>query len=272
MSDPSTTASVLQSAVWNLCFGLQCAPRYWGLSFHRTSFIASGRMSAKIDILTVGYANMIDASGDGPKGADQKKFMRATGSCCLVRSGGMNILFDTMGPWEKDQLVAKLANHNVHPGDIHYLVCSHTHPDHIGNVNQFTSAKKHFLGTSVYTNDEYDLNQFEPIGSYTFPLANDNTVEVIRYQNYELDRNLSIEPTPGHTLECISLIVDNCDSRGRVALAGDLFERQEDVKDAEIWLAAGSQNPDLQRAHRDKIIKRCDYILPGHGPLFKVDR
>lgn len=226
-------------------------------------------MSVKIDILTVGYADMIERSGQGPDTV--QKFMRATGSCCLVRSSGMNVLFDTMGPWEKDQLVGALARHKVHPDDIHYLVCSHTHPDHIGNANLFTSARKHFLGTSVYTNDEYDLNLFEPTGSYTFPLADGSTVEVIKYQNHELDKNLLIEPTPGHTMECISLIVDNCENMGRVALAGDLFERQQDVQDEGIWLAAGSQNPDLQRAHRDSIIKRCEYILPGHGPLFKVE-
>lgn len=235
-------------------------------------------MSATIDILTDGYANIIEKRNEHDQ--QTKKFMRATGSCCLVRSSGFNILFDTMGPWEKDQLVDKLARLKVHPDDIKYLVCSHNHPDHIGNANLFLRADKHFMGTSVYTGDEYDLNCFEPIGSYTYQLnkkagdtsQDDATVEVIKYENYKLDKNLTLEPTPGHTLECISLIVNDCEKLGIVGLCGDLFERQEDLNDDSIWLGAGSQNPDLQRAHRSSIMRKCDFILPGHGPLFKVEK
>lgn len=236
-------------------------------------------MSAKIDVLTVGYATMVAKDGD-QNSKSKNKFMRATGSSCLVRSTGLYVLFDTMGPWEKDQLIDKLANLKIHPTDINILVCSHTHPDHIGNVNLFTEAQRHFLGTSVYTKDEYDLNCFEPIGSYTYQLnkkgsvsnREEASVEVIKYQNFDLDKNLIIEPTPGHTMECISLIVNNCESKGKLALVGDLFERKEDIEDDSIWLGAGSQNPDMQRAHRDSIISRCDFILPGHGPLFKVNK
>lgn len=225
-------------------------------------------MSAKIDIIAEGYANMIEPGGTSSESS--KKFMKATGSCCLVRSNCTNLLFDTMGPWEKDKLLGKLNELKIHPDDIHYLVCSHSHPDHIGNINLFTKARKHFIGTSVYSEDLYDLNCFEPVGSYKFTSQRGNETEVIKYANYQIDSNLTIEPTQGHTMECISLIVNNCETYLRVGLVGDLFECEQDVTDEGIWLAAGSQNPELQRANRSNIYNRVDYIVPGHGPLFKT--
>lgn len=219
-------------------------------------------MSARIDILSTGYAIA----------TEDNKFMAADGSCCLVRVGQINVLFDTMGPWQRDQLINKLAELKIHPDDITHVVCSHSHPDHIGNLNLFTKQNPiHFVGTSVYKGDRYDLSCFEPTGSFKYrsPRMTED-LEVIAYKNFELDSNLSVEPSQGHTMECVSLIVDNCETYGKVALVGDLFEKEEDVQDEGIWLAAGSQNPDLQRANRAKTYNKVDYILPGHGPLFKT--
>lgn len=222
------------------------------------------RMATRIDILAIGYAK--------PVKINNKNNMAACGSCCLVRVGQTKVLFDTMGPWERQTLVDKLAEFKIHPDDIDHIVCSHSHPDHIGNLNLFTKRNPtHFVGTSVYSQDLYDLNCFEPIGSYKYrsPKVPDD-FEVITYQNHQLDSNISIEPSQGHTMECVSLIVSQCETYGTVGLVGDLFEREEDVLDESIWLAAGSQNPDLQRANRSRIYNKVDFVLPGHGPLFKT--
>lgn len=218
-------------------------------------------MATKLDVLQVGYA-------DQPKPLQ----MRASGSCCLVRSGKSKIIFDTMGPWEKDKLLDALAKHKIHPDDIEYLICSHSHPDHIGNNNLFSKAKMHFVGMSVYEHDIYDLSCFEPMGSHTYKTVRDEEIVVITYKNYNIDAHLTIEPTPGHTLECISLFLDNCDSFGSVALTGDLFEREADITDEGIWLSAGSQNSNLQRAHRARVYNHVDYIVPGHGSMFKTNQ
>mgnify|MGYP000862439952 CR=1 FL=1 len=228
-------------------------------------------MAAKIDVITSGYATILQSEqNQGGQPAAPNKYMKASGSCSLVRSNRINVLFDTMGPWERDHLVSSLSELRIHPDDIHFLVCSHSHADHVGNLNLFTRAKKHFVGTSVYTNDVYDLNCFEPIGSYTYKSKERKSeYEVVTYQDYSLDENLTLEPSHGHTMECITMLVSNCEQYGTVALAGDLFERKEDVDDESIWIGAGSQNLDLQRANRSRIYNKVDYILPGHGKLFK---
>lgn len=227
-------------------------------------------MSSKIDVIAAGYAYMLNSPDQAQEGTDI--FMKATGSCCLVQSGGTRVLFDTMGPWERDLLLERLSKLKIHQNDIDYLVCSHSHPDHIGNINLFTNARKHFIGTSVYSQDVYDLNCFNPIGSYKYKTKRNVEVDVLKHKGYQLEKNLTIEPTKGHTMECITLLVENCDNYGLVGLVGDLYERQEDIDDESIWLLAGSQDPDLQRANRAQIFNRVDYILPGHGPIFKVDK
>ncbi len=55
-----------------------------------------------------------------------------------------------------------------------------------------------------------------------------------------------------------------------VYIAGDLFEKEEDLQDPEIWKSAGSDNPELQIKNRNRVLREANFIVPGHGPMFKV--
>lgn len=50
-----------------------------------------------------------------------------------------------------------------------------------------------------------------------------------------------------------------------------MFEKYEDIEHPNIWLDAGSENPDLQSKNRLKIAEIADWIVPGHGKKFKVN-
>ena len=50
---------------------------------------------------------------------------------------------------------------------------------------------------------------------------------------------------------------------------GDLFENEADLDDSSVW-RENSEQPDKQEVNRDKVLKMADYIIPGHGPIFKV--
>ena len=53
------------------------------------------------------------------------------------------------------------------------------------------------------------------------------------------------------------------------SIAGDIFECQEDIQDESIW-KANSNNVETQKNSRKCLVEIADYIIPGHGPMFKV--
>lgn len=97
--------------------------------------------------------------------------------------------------------------------------------------------------------------------------------------DYIIDETISIKSTPGHTLSCVSVIVNsalipdlNATNPAVVVVAGDLFEKKEDLYNENLWLDAGSENPYLQRKHRMQVSNIADFIIPGHGGAFAVDK
>lgn len=61
---------------------------------------------------------------------------------------------------------------------------------------------------------------------------------------------------------------------GNDVIQGDLFEYDKDwvtTDTSEAW-EPWSQDKELQEKSRAKIWKLADYIVPGHGDMFKVDK
>ncbi|BES97661.1 Metallo-beta-lactamase superfamily [Nesidiocoris tenuis] len=157
-----------------------------------------------------------------------------------------------MTPWDGNYILKRLKEFDLTPGDIQFVISTHGHSDHVGNNNLFLSAR-HIVGRCIsYRTTYFD----EPFS---------------RGDEYVIDpESLRVISTPGHTLACVTVLVKT--DEGLVAIAGDLFEKLEDVYNEYVWLGAGSENPDLQRHNRAKIIQLADYIIPGHGPRFKVTK
>ena len=88
-----------------------------------------------VHVLQEGYSRLRD---DG--------VMTANGTSTLVKGGKFNIVVDTLSPWDRDVLVQQLAKHGLSPADITHLVCTHGHPDHVGNNNLFVAAVQHVVG------------------------------------------------------------------------------------------------------------------------------
>lgn len=78
---------------------------------------------------------------------------------------------------------------------------------------------------------------------------------------------MEVLPTPGHTDSDVSVIVKNT-RYGTVAITGDLFEKAADLAREDLWKAY-SEHVELQRESREKILHIADYIVPGHGAMFR---
>ncbi|CAL1269294.1 unnamed protein product [Larinioides sclopetarius] len=198
-------------------------------------------MTITVDVIKNGYSE-IDL---------KKNIMRANCTCTLIKESNVLIIVDTLTAWDRLVLEKELENRNIRVGDITHVVGTHGHSDHIGNLNLFTHAQ-HIVGQSISCKDEYLLHSFED-------------------SPFNITENIEIIATPGHTLSDVSVIAKNTDL-GTVAVVGDLFEKEEDIFNSALWkITAGSENPKLQYQNRSKILNLADYIVPGHGPMFKQE-
>ncbi|XP_056639837.1 metallo-beta-lactamase domain-containing protein 1 [Diorhabda sublineata] len=170
-------------------------------------------------------------------------------SCVLIKTTPC-IIIDTMTSWDEEKLLNALNEEGIYANDIKFVISTHGHSDHIGCNHLFKSAT-HIVGYSVSHRDEY----------FTEPDFRNN-------EEYVINEHVKVVPTPGHTLQDVTVLVETVD--GLIAVTGDLFEKYEDLDDDCVWLNAGSDSETLQRENRRKILDIADYIVPGHGAMFKV--
>ncbi|GFO48912.1 metallo-beta-lactamase domain-containing protein 1 [Plakobranchus ocellatus] len=175
--------------------------------------------------------------------------MRASGSVTLLKGHQKNILVDVGSPCDKEEILQGLQKLNVRPDDIHYVVCTHGHPDHVGNVNLFPKAVL-IMGYNIQLGDQYYMHDFK------------------RGIPYEIDEEIEVWPTPGHTCEDVSVVAKKT-NLGTVVAAGDLFECEADLDCPSLWQEQ-SHNPHQQERSRLEVLRTADFIVPGHGPMFQV--
>jgi glyoxylase-like metal-dependent hydrolase (beta-lactamase superfamily II) len=191
----------------------------------------------KIKVLIEGYARKTGNS------------WLASSSTTLVKSNNKNIIVDP--GCNRQKLLEGLLKHGLKLTDIDFVVLTHGHTDHTLLTGIFENAK-------VLNPEEiYD---------------GDNQTE---HNNKIPGTDLEIIQTPGHSPEHCSLSVPT--EEGIYIVAGDVFwwmdgEKQE--IDIEKKDQAHPEEVDMERLieSRKKLLKLADYIIPGHGKMFKVEK
>ncbi|XP_051915394.1 metallo-beta-lactamase domain-containing protein 1 [Hippocampus zosterae] len=173
---------------------------------------------------------------------------RADGTVTLITGDGNNILVDTGGPWSRDFLVESLRKKGLEPGDIHLVVGTHGHSDHVGNLNLFPSAVV-IVGYDLSRGDIYRPNK------------------MAQGHAHVVDEHVCVVPSPGHSGQDVSVQVKGT-SVGTILVAGDLFDC---CADDDTWRDL-SLNPAAQETSRQQALRTADIIIPGHGLPFRVLR
>ena len=168
-----------------------------------------------------------------------KNKFRAASNITLIKDNGKNILVDTGSFGEEKKIIQGLKKESLKPEDIDIVVITHPHSDHIGNNHLFTKAA--FINS--------------------LGVIKKNTFFLIRRER-KITKNVKFLKTPGHALEDRSVLVNT--EKGKVAVVGDLF-----------WKAPGDkliivESRKKLRESRKKILKMADWVVPGHGEMFKV--
>ncbi|XP_076752573.1 metallo-beta-lactamase domain-containing protein 1 [Xylocopa sonorina] len=195
----------------------------------------------EVIVLFSGYSTKLD---DGT--------MKANCSCTLIKAS-KNIIVDTMTAWDREKIIQALAEHNVTPDKIDYVVCTHSHADHIGNNNLFLNAE-HIVGTCVHRGELFFDRSF-------------------KNGEYQICPEVKVITTPGHTPDDVSVLIETTISGKSIcfAITGDLFEKEEDIQNPSIWKELGTSELQKTQSHmRSLIINLANFIIPGHGQMFAV--
>lgn len=194
---------------------------------------------ASIKILIEGYAKKLENG------------FIASSTTCLITTGDKKIITDP--GCNREKLLAALENENLSFDAIDYVFLSHCHPDHILLAGLFKKAKfVTFDSNLIYDGDT--LTEFD---------------------KHVLGNDIEILETPGHVLEHLSLLIET--PQGKVAIAGDTIwwlddeEQVFDVNQKDQAQVKGMNMADLVES-RKKLIEIADYIIPGHGKMFKVQK
>jgi glyoxylase-like metal-dependent hydrolase (beta-lactamase superfamily II) len=179
----------------------------------------------RLYVLYCGDIVLNDASSFTP-GASGPGALSVT--CYLIKHGPDWVLWDTglpdslvgmpdgmksnAGVWtSKRTLASQLAELGLKPSDIRYLALSHSHPDHVGNLNLFPQA------TLVVQKAEYDWVQ--PFGGPRFK-PEQPAIKTEGDRDLFGDGSVMLISTPGHSPGHQCLLV-RLPKTGAVLLSGD---------------------------------------------------
>ena len=191
----------------------------------------------KVKVLIEGYAREIE------------KGWLASSTVTLVQSDDKNIIVDP--GCNRKKLLEELSNNNLKPADINFVLLTHAHGDHSLLAGIFENAKV-ITPTEIYENDNQVESQDKIPGT-----------------------DMEIIQTPGHSPEHCSLVVPA--EEGIYVIAGDVFwwaDDEEQKIDVEKKDDAHPAEVNMQNLieSRKNILEVADYIIPGHGKTFKVEK
>lgn len=191
----------------------------------------------QIKVLINGYAKEI------------KDGWLASSTVTLVKSDNKNIIIDP--GCNRKRLLEELANNNLKTSDIDFVLLTHGHTDHSLLAGIFENAKV-LTTEEIYSGDKQ--------------ISHDNKIP---------ETDLKIIQSQGHCPEHCSLVVTTAE--GIYVVAGDTFwwtddEEQKMQLKKEDEAHPAEVNLENLIESRKMILEIADYIIPGHGKVFKVEK
>ncbi len=190
----------------------------------------------QIDILAVG-----DLQRD-----EEGNILKADSTSVLIRAPGHTIVVDPSTKYLRPAVKTSFKQIGVFPKDVDMVVLTHTHSDHVENLDLYPKAK-------VYVHKG---------GKTDIPGA-----VVIDEDEYRLTEGVTLVHTPGHCTEEMSVFVD---ADRHYVVAGDAVPLEDNFRKN----VPPAVNTDARLALESikKIGDYADVVIPGHGFPFMTDR
>lgn len=193
----------------------------------------------KVKVLVEGYAH---PNADGT--------YTASPTCTLVESNGKKFLIDPGTNVEK--LLKALKAENLTEKDLSFIYLSHYHPDHLLNIRLFPSL-------DVYDGEICWRGDLEIFHERQLPGVD---AEILK--------------TPGHATENTSLLVKT--NTGIICIGSDVFwwedgkQRSDNIDDLLNLEDPFANDKETLLLSRKLVLDKADWVIPGHGRMFKVNK
>ncbi|GAF90765.1 unnamed protein product [marine sediment metagenome] len=155
----------------------------------------------------------------------------------LVEDKNIKMIVDPGTLPDQKLLTEKLKEAGLNIESINVVCITHSHMDHYRNIGMFPKAK----ALDYWGWWEGD---------------------VWKKGEAKITENIKIINTPCHSDDNITLLVKT--KKGVVAICGDVFWKENFPKDDPY-----ASNKKKLKQSRKKILQIADWIIPGHGKMFK---
>ncbi|MBO4568515.1 MAG: MBL fold metallo-hydrolase [Candidatus Methanomethylophilaceae archaeon] len=190
----------------------------------------------QLDVLAVGDLQR-DADGN---------ILKADSTSVLIRSGSRLIVVDPSTRYMRPAVRTSFRQIGVFPKDVDTVVLTHSHYDHIENLDLYQKAR-----VLIHSGSDLDI-----------PGA-----KVVDGDSYEVCEGVRMVHTPGHCPEHCSVFVK---ADRRYVVAGDAIPLEDNLR----LMVPPRLNTDPAAALESikKIAEYADVVIPGHGFPFMTDR
>ncbi len=190
----------------------------------------------QLDILAVGS---LSRDGDG-------NVLEAHSTSVLIRAPGRLIVVDPSTKYMRPAVKTSFKQIGVFPKDVDTVILTHTHSDHIGNLDLYPQAK-------VYVHRG---------GKTEIP-----GVVIVDEDEFRICEGVTMVHTPGHCTEESSVFVD---ADRHYVIAGDAIPLEDNF----FKNVPPALNTDRRLAMESikRIRDYADVVIPGHGFPFMTDR
>lgn len=131
-------------------------------------------------------------------------------NCYFIKTIGKNILIDTSGEENKQELISDLNKIKIKPAEIGIVLLTHLHYDHVGNIELFENAriyaseqeisdfKEQPLGTVLNENFIEKVVDGEGKTKPTYEFIKVGGIKIESIENFKI-KSIKIMQLPGHT-------------------------------------------------------------------------
>lgn len=185
-------------------------------------------------------------------------------------------------PWNmrsSERYLTNLADLGIAVEDIDFVMCTHLHADHVGWNTRLVDgrwAPTFPNARYVFAKQEFEFwNELNKKGAkYSDGCINDSVLPIVEAgkadlvgNDFSIDDNLWIEPTPGHTPGHISIKLSSCGCTG--ILTGDVMHSPIQCTFPD-WCVGGDGDKVLARTTRrsflDRYAETTTQVMTAHFP------